>query len=88
MLCAFMMDRSREKESEIHTVKQPSMSMCTYIHDLNLAQFKVHIRQSGKVCLQNMANPDNWLTIFKGRTLGSVSHLRNAQTISDGFFFT
>jgi hypothetical protein len=35
------------------------------------SEFRVHVWSSGKVALQNMSNPDNWLTVYGGKTLGS-----------------
>ena len=36
------------------------------------AQFRVHVRRPGVVALQNVRNPNNWLAIFQGQTIGTV----------------
>ncbi len=38
-----------------------------------LAQFKVHVRRPGVVALQSVHNPNNWLAINQGKTIGTVS---------------
>ena len=36
------------------------------------AQFRVHVRRPGVVALQNVHDPNNWLAIFQGQTVGTV----------------
>ena len=44
-----------------------------YKYFVFIAQFRVHTLPSGRVALQNVGSPDHWLTIYEGKTLGSVS---------------
>ena len=66
-------------------VIQQSVFICV------IAQFKVHRLPSGNVALQNVGNVDNWLTVYEGKTLGSVranntqrSHTLRTYTILQG----
>ena len=81
-----MKDMYQEKGSEIHTVNIYYVVYAIIICKIHAAQFKVHIRPSGKIALQNAANPDSWLGIFEGRTLGSVSHFgESSETLYPNF---
>ena len=40
---------------------------------LTTAQYTVHNRGEGIVSLQNVQNPNNWIAIKNGQTVGTVS---------------
>ncbi len=45
------------------------------------AQFRVHVKRPGVVSLQNVKNPDYWLAVFQGKTVGTVINVYENETL-------
>lgn len=65
----------KERQDNTHTHTLITKSLNYFSVCICIAQFIVHVRSPGKIALQNVAHADNWLGIYEGRALGSVSHL-------------
>ena len=50
-----------------------------------LAQFTVHVRRPGVVALQNIKNPDQYLAIYEGATIGNVRPFCSVQIWTFGY---
>ena len=49
-----------------------------FSYSLSSAQFTVHVRRPGVIALQNVADPERWIAIYQGKTIGMVSHMMSS----------